>query len=174
MQRHPDAGGEVLLAGDVGVALDEVGVAEGGEAERLRPLGERAREGFGARVVAERVARIGRQGHGDAGPGRQRQLLHPVVPGDQVTDVVDASGEVEVVEPHLTDRCLGSGPAERVIGPHQLSARHHHDDVVEHQPCLVLEREPGKQVLDPVLHAVRRILIGLDHGVSCSVSTRPG
>ena len=120
------------------------------------------------------MAGIGRHGHRDAGPGRQRQLLHPVVPGHQIADVVHASGEVEVVEPHLPDRCLGSGPAERVIGPHQLSARHHRDDVVEHQSGLVLEREPGEQVLDPVLHAVRPILIRLDHGVSCSVSTRPG
>ena len=34
---------------------------------------------------------------------------------------------------------------------------------------LVLEREPGKQILQPVLDAVRPILIGLDCDVSYSV-----
>ena len=167
VQRHPDTGGEVLLASDVGVPLHEVGVTQRREAQRLRPLRERARQSLGARVVAEGVPRIGRQGHRDAGPGRQRQLLHAVVPGHQVAHVVHLPREVEVVEPHLPDGCLGGGPAEGVVRAHQLPAWPHRDDVVKHQSGLVLDREPGEQVLDPVLHAVRRILVRLDHDVSC-------
>ena len=44
VQGDADADGEVLLAGDVGEALDELLVADRGEAERLGPLRERAGE----------------------------------------------------------------------------------------------------------------------------------
>ena len=166
VEPHTNTGREVLLASDVGVSLHEGSVTECREAKRLRPLRERTRQSLGARVVTERVPRIGRQGDRDAGPGRQRQLLYPVVPGHQLAYVVHLSGEVEVVEPHVPDGHLSGGPAEGVVGADELPAWPDRDDVVKHQSGLVLHAEPGEQVLDPVLYAVRRILVGLDHSVS--------
>ena len=49
MQSDADADGGVLLACDVAEALDELGVAGGGQAQRLGPLRERAGEDRGAR-----------------------------------------------------------------------------------------------------------------------------
>jgi hypothetical protein len=144
VQRHAQPGGHVLLPNDVGVSVDQAGVVQGGQAERLRPLRERASEGFGARVVAERVPRVGRQRHRDARPGRQRQLLDMVVPGHQLPHVVHLTGQVEMVEPQVADRRLGTGPAERIVGGHELATRSHRDDVVEHQAGLVLHRQPAE------------------------------
>jgi hypothetical protein len=166
VQRHTEPGGEVLLADDVGVSPDEVGVVQGGQAERLRPLRERTRQGLGARVVAERVAGIGRQGHRDARPARQRKLLHVVVPGHQLAYVIHLARQVEVIDPQVTDGCLGARPAERIVRGHELPTRPHCNDVVEHQAGLVLQRQPYEEILDPVRHALRRIEVTLHHGIS--------
>src|SRR5919199_519660 len=64
MERHADADGQVFLPRDVAELLDQRGIAGGGEAQRPGALRERSRHEARRGIVAEGVARVGRDGDG--------------------------------------------------------------------------------------------------------------
>lgn len=97
VQCHPQAHGQVLLPDDIGEPARQVRAAEGGEAERLWPLTQRARPGACAHVGVEVAPRVGGQRDWDAEPGVVEDvLLELVVPPGHELRVRDGAEEVEV------------------------------------------------------------------------------
>ena len=157
VQRDADADRGVLLACDVAEPLDERRVARGGEAQRVGPLRERAREHRRARVLGERVARIGRDRHGDAETSGCRELLQLVVPaGDRSRGRRDAE-QVEVRHALLDHVLAVRRQPEHRVGLGELAVLAHGDHRLEEEPRLLLHGHRGEQQLDALVDGQVRV-----------------
>lgn len=164
VQGDADADGGVLAAGDVGEPLDEVGVGGGGEAERLGPLRERAGEQSRAGVLAEAVAGVGGDRHGDA-ETRGREFLQPVVPARDEGRVAGDHQQVEVAHVAADDIVLVRGDAEVRVARRELAVIAHGDHGLEEEAGLLLEGHLAEEDLDPLIGGEARVAVaGVDGG----------
>ena len=137
-----------------------------------RPSGsghwDRARGEGDAAVLGEGVPGVAGEGHRDAVRGLLGQLLHGVLPagglprGGQVV-------QVQVVDQPIGHQLAGrvrADPGRGVV----LPGLAHADDRVEEQPGLLLNREPGEEVGDPLLGRQPGVLVGGHHPVAVQVA----
>ena len=174
VQGDADADGRVLLARDVAEPLDERLVADGREAERLGPRRERAGEHARERVVAVRVAGVGRDRDGDAGPGAGGELLQPVVPLGHRARRRRRLQDVEVVHEPAGDVLGVRRQAEPGVGVGELAVGAHRDHGLEAEPGLLLQSHLGEQDLDALGDGQLRVEVAAVDGGGCRGIRRSG
>ncbi len=176
VQGDPQADGQVLLAGDVGEAVHQFGVADGGQADRLGPGGEGAGPDGGADVEGEGVPGVGGDRHRDAEPGVGGDPLHGVVPLGEPAGLGGAD-QVEVVDPLTADQAGGVGGEVGVVAVRGLdrpAVGVHRDHGVEEQAGLLLQGHPGQQVGDPFVDGPGRVLVRVNGGGGAHNGLRGG
>jgi hypothetical protein len=167
VQGGAQAQGQVLLPGDVGEPLHQLGVTDRGQAERLRPLRQGARGQRHADVLGEPVPRVAGEGDRDAVRGLLRQFLHRVLPADRLAHRGQlAHVEVAEVEPgHQVPRRLRAERPRHVVG----AGLAHPGDHVEQQTGLLRNRQPGEEVRDALGGGQAWVLVGVQHAVAVEV-----
>ena len=167
VQRRPQPQRDVLLTRDVRERADQVGIADGRQAQRLRPLGQRPRGEGHARVLGEPVPGVGGEGDRNAVRGLLGELLHRVLPAHGVPRGSQLV-EVEVVDQTPGHQVAGSVGTEGA--PLVVRARvSDPDDRVEEQAGLLGRGEPGNQIGHALGGGQPRVLVGVHHPVAVQV-----
>jgi hypothetical protein len=176
-----DSHGHVLLRGDPRELLDQGGIASGREAERGRPLRERARRFRDPESCADAVvvARVRHEEDGRPQAAGLGHLLNGVEPRRHRPRVrvlaVDELNDVPLVQRVRRSRrdqrdgsaAEGVGPIDRLLA--DRAARTHRQGRPHHQSGLLLERHPGDEVGHPLRHWPAPVFVGVERPVLVEV-----
>ncbi len=157
-----DADGTILLAGDVAEALHQGGVADGGEPQGLRPLGEGAGTNAGSLgIMGEMVAGIRADRHGNAEP-------HPFQEGLQGVVVL---GDGRGIPGHAGDEGIHTIGAQHLVHGVEVDPPLcvQHQGTVHHQPRLLGQGEPAHQIPGPLGGAEAPVLVGGQGAVAIEI-----
>jgi hypothetical protein len=160
---------QVFLPGDIAKLFRQRLVPGRGQADGLRPFGKRVGGNARGRVLAEGMARVGRDGHRNAQPRALGHLLEAIVPFGHLPwrcDVV----HIEVIYPPPGDELVSRHRVERAGLFDQAAVRIHPDHGVKHQAGLFLQSHLGEQVCHPLLEGAAGILVRVESAILVQVA----
>ena len=168
-ERHLDADGAIFLPRNISEAANQRRVADGGEAERLRPLREDRRDDAGAGDVLKMVSRIGADGERNPESGTLGDLLERIVLRRQRRRVADEPRDHRRDFRAVDERAIGRGVVARAhAGNAQRTAGAR--GAVHHRPCFLLERHARDEIARASVRGTPPVFVRIELSISIEVA----